>query len=221
MDSSEDGPDAGTDPDGDIDADTDVTAPAANATANSVSGASPSPAATARRTCSALLRTSTVIRFSWPTAPHRCNRAGTTSIEYADADTVNGYIEGDANPVFTLDLTDTATGAYTFTLYSKLDHHDVGDSQEDTITIGLNDVVEVTDAGNPDAPTKLDAQITVIDDVPVARDDSATVRHRQRSAQLQPDARCSTCRSAWTSRLAQTDAARRRTDGADKSDQLL
>ncbi|KQZ31654.1 hypothetical protein ASD50_15475 [Mesorhizobium sp. Root552] len=93
-----------------------------------------------------------------------------------------GYVNGDGGSgsygagdtkVFTLEIVNTATGEYKFTLNAPVDHHpaSTADNQEGTLTINLNGRVTVTDTGGPspdDTNVSLDASISVIDDVPVA-----------------------------------------------------
>ena len=90
-----------------------------------------------------------------------------TLIGYTNSDGGSGAFGGGDTTVFTLQLTNTTTGAYTFTLHAPLEHP--GNSVEDAIAINLNGRVTVTDAGGPPGDTaSLNASITVIDDVPVA-----------------------------------------------------
>src|SRR3546814_1182578 len=61
-----------------------------------------------------------------------------------------GFIGADeadeSNWIFTLDL--QTDGSWTFTLLSKLDHHDISDADdvEDILTIDFTGMVEVTDS---------------------------------------------------------------------------
>ncbi|HML42225.1 MAG TPA: DUF5801 repeats-in-toxin domain-containing protein [Hyphomicrobium zavarzinii] len=101
--------------------------------------------------------------------------SGGNLIGYTNGDGGSGpYGAGDTK-VFELALTDTATGAYTFTLLAPVDHPAGGG--ENTLAINLNGRVVVSDAGGPvgDTNVPLNASITVIDDVPVAVGDTASV----------------------------------------------
>ena len=71
--------------------------------------------------------------------------------------------------VFTLTL-DSATGAYTFTQYGPLDHADASDPN-DVITLQFG--VNATDADGDVTPTTI--TISVLDDAPVAANDSAAI----------------------------------------------
>src|SRR3546814_1604916 len=65
-------------------------------------------------------------------------------------------------------------GSWTFTLLSKLDHHDISDADdvEDILTIDFTGMVEVTDSDFD--PVTLDPGsflVKVIDDIPIANDE--------------------------------------------------
>ena len=99
---------------------------------------------------------------------------GGNLIGYVNSDGGNSpYGAGDTK-IFTMTL-DPSTGDYVFTLNAPIDHPI--NSTEDALTIKLDGLVRVTDAGGPIADTAvgLDASITVIDDVPVAGNDTASV----------------------------------------------
>lgn len=87
------------------------------------------------------------------------------------------YTTASSTKVFTLSL--QSDGGYTLTLNAPVDHpvHGV----EDAISIDFDGRVLVTDAAGPSADTDvaINASITVIDDVPVAVDDMATVTEAQ------------------------------------------
>src|SRR3546814_474846 len=87
-----------------------------------------------------------------------------------------GFIGADeadeSNWIFTLDL--QTDGSWTFTLLSKLDHHDISDADdvEDILTIDFTGMVEVTDSDFD--PVTLDPGsflVKVIDDIPIANDE--------------------------------------------------
>ncbi|MDB5885751.1 MAG: hypothetical protein JWR74_1922 [Polaromonas sp.] len=68
-------------------------------------------------------------------------------------------------PVFTFAITDTATGAYTFTLFKPLDH--AAGNGENDITINLGTVVQATDKDGDTVTAAADkVAITVDDDSP-------------------------------------------------------
>src|SRR3546814_1307715 len=78
----------------------------------------------------------------------------------------------ESNWIFTLDL--QTDGSWTFTLLSKLDHHDISDADdvEDILTIDFTGMVEVTDSDFD--PVTLDPGsflVKVIDDIPIANDE--------------------------------------------------
>jgi len=99
-----------------------------------------------------------------------------------DGDTLVGYVDKGGSgyqatdtKIFTLTL-DTATGAYKFTLHAPVDHPVNSPATEDSITINLNGYVTVSDSGGPVGDTAaLNASITIIDDVPLAKSDVATL----------------------------------------------
>lgn len=99
---------------------------------------------------------------------------GGNLIGYVNSDGGNSpYGAGDTK-IFTMTL-NPSTGAYVFTLNAPIDHP--VNSAEDAITIKLDGLVRVTDAGGPisDTSVGLAASITVIDDAPVAGNDTASV----------------------------------------------
>ncbi|MDQ8697724.1 DUF5801 repeats-in-toxin domain-containing protein [Hyphomicrobium sp. LHD-15] len=100
---------------------------------------------------------------------------GGNLVGYTNGDGGNGSFGAGDTKVFELALTNAATGAYTFTLLAPVDHP--SGASENAIAINLNGRVSVTDSGGPvgDTNVPLNASITVIDDVPVAANDKATV----------------------------------------------
>ncbi len=89
-----------------------------------------------------------------------------------------GYSDGVDQVVFSLDITDTATGAYTFTLFDKVDHHPIAsaDDIEDSIGIDFGGLIQVSDVGDSgDTATIDNFVVDVIDDVPEALPSSAQV----------------------------------------------
>ncbi|WP_269933382.1 beta strand repeat-containing protein, partial [Aminobacter sp. HY435] len=100
---------------------------------------------------------------------------GGNLVGYVNKGGTGGYEAGADTKVFTLTL-NPATGVYSFTLNAPVDHPVNSQATEDSIAINLNGYVTVTDDGGPAGDTKsLDASITVIDDVPIANNDTATL----------------------------------------------
>jgi hypothetical protein len=100
-------------------------------------------------------------------------------IGYADGSggTAHHYDAGTDRVVFTFEITDSAHGDATFTLYDNIDHSvggQLGDNVEGTLTLDLNGIVEVSDSSSPQKSLLLDGQVNIIDDVPVAHDDAQT-----------------------------------------------
>lgn len=103
--------------------------------------------------------------------------SGNTLIGYVDT-TGLGYNAADDREVFTLEITDAATGAYTFTLIDNLDHHEIVDADdlEKTIGIKLDNLVKITDTGDTNDSVLVPSfTINVIDDIPSAGNDSKPV----------------------------------------------
>ena len=99
-----------------------------------------------------------------------------------DADTVIGYVnsglpgyESGEKVIFSLDV--ASNGTWSFKLYDKVDHPTAtsgGPATEESIAIDLGGgIIKVTDGVLP--AINVPASITVIDDVPLAQDDNATV----------------------------------------------
>jgi len=100
-------------------------------------------------------------------------------IGYADGSggTNHHYDAGTDRVVFTFEITDSAHGDATFTLYDNIDHAvggQLGDNVEGTLTLDLNGIVEVSDSSSPPKSLQLDGKVNIIDDVPVAHDDVQT-----------------------------------------------
>ena len=71
--------------------------------------------------------------------------------------------------VFTLQITDPATGAYTFTLLDQLDHGlGTNDNDEALLAINLSSVLVATDADGDFIPLTGAFTISVENDIPVA-----------------------------------------------------
>jgi hypothetical protein len=104
--------------------------------------------------------------------------------DYVDADTMIGYVDSgsvaddldvDDRIVFQFDITNTGTGAVSFTLFDNVDHP-FGDDVETTRTLDLNGMVVATDSAAPTPNTlALNGSVGIVDDIPVAEDDSTTV----------------------------------------------
>lgn len=87
-----------------------------------------------------------------------------------------GFDENDDLVVFSLEIKDQTTGEYEFTLYENVDHHPINaaDNEEDAIAIDLGGRVLISDIGDAGDTAAIDNfSVNVIDDVPVAVDDSA------------------------------------------------
>ncbi len=98
-----------------------------------------------------------------------------------------GYDAGTDRAVFTLALTNAATGAFTFTLLDQLDHPTLngasGDNTENDLVLNLGSVVQATDKDGDSvraAPEKL--AITVDDDMPLALNPSGLAVHNNAGA---------------------------------------
>ncbi|AWC21143.1 Poly(beta-D-mannuronate) C5 epimerase 2 [Aminobacter sp. MSH1] len=97
-------------------------------------------------------------------------------VGYVNKGGLAGYEAVTDTKIFTITLNPTS-GEYTFTLNGPVDHPVHAPSTEDAITINLNGYVTVTDSGGPAGDTKvpLNASIAVIDDVPVAQNDTGAL----------------------------------------------
>ena len=70
--------------------------------------------------------------------------------------------------MFTLQITDPATGAYTFTLLDQLDHGlGANDNDEALLAINLSSVIVATDADGDFIPLTGAFTISVENDIPV------------------------------------------------------
>lgn len=91
---------------------------------------------------------------------------------------IQGYVGDTSHVVFSLEITDQETGAWTFTLFDKVDHHAIesADEVEGTIGIDFGGLIVVTDTGDSDDSATIDSFVVeVIDDVPEAVASSAEV----------------------------------------------
>ena len=80
-------------------------------------------------------------------APVVYNVTGNLLTAYVDSGATPGVLERADRQVFTLQITDPATGAYTFTLLDQLDHGlGTNDNDEALIAIDLSSVLVATDA---------------------------------------------------------------------------
>ena len=94
---------------------------------------------------------------------------------YADVNN-NSIFDGGDRVVFTVELDNSgSTPAYDFRLWENIDHHTVlaADNQENTRKLDFDGVVVATSAGTSDLA--LNGTIEVIDDIPVATNNTATV----------------------------------------------
>src|SRR4029079_3325268 len=101
-----------------------------------------------------------------------------------DSDSLHGYADVNNNSifdagdrvVFTVELDNSGSApSYDFRLWENIDHHTVlaADNQENTRKLGFDNVVVATSAGASDLALK--GTIEVIDDIPVATNNTATV----------------------------------------------
>ncbi|MCG8341476.1 MAG: VWA domain-containing protein, partial [Chlorobiales bacterium] len=95
---------------------------------------------------------------------------GNTLTAYVDSGTTSESLDSSDRKVFTLEITDMATGSYTFTLLDQLDHHEAAaaDGVETLLDIDLSAAVVMQDEDGDE--TGLDAGslvITVQDDIPI------------------------------------------------------
>ena len=94
---------------------------------------------------------------------------------YADVNNNSIFDAGD-RVVFTVELDNSgSTPTYDFRLWENIDHHTVlaADNQENTRKLDFDGVVVATSAGTSDLA--LNGTIEVIDDIPVATNNTATV----------------------------------------------
>ena len=94
---------------------------------------------------------------------------------YADDDNSGTFTAGD-RIIFTVELDNSGSApTYDFRLWENIDHHTVlaADNQENTRKLDFDNVVIATSAGASDLALK--GTIEVIDDIPVATNNTATV----------------------------------------------
>ncbi|WP_018859614.1 DUF5801 repeats-in-toxin domain-containing protein [Rhizobium sp. 42MFCr.1] len=103
----------------------------------------------------------------------------TEIVGYANADGSSGYTDGSVK-VFDVTIDPTGgNGAYTFTLLHAIDQPTVGGDAltgEDALVIDLGGRITVTDKGDTgDHQSVSDFKITVIDDTPIATNDTGSI----------------------------------------------
>ena len=106
----------------------------------------------------------------------------TTLVGYADVGAAGNGYQGSDREVFKVEITNTTTGAYKFTLLDRVDHP-TNSTTEEAIAINLGGRVKVSDGGdtNDDEPLANFA-VTVIDDVPVTANESGAGAGRHHGA---------------------------------------
>ena len=101
-------------------------------------------------------------------APVVYNVTGDLLTAYVDSGATAGVLDGTDRQVFTLQITDPATGAYTFTLLDQLDHGlGTNDNDEALLAINLSSVIVATDADGDFIPLTGAFTISVENDIPV------------------------------------------------------
>lgn len=114
--------------------------------------------------------------FAWDASGLGSLSSGGSALNYqlsADGKTLSAYDAG-GNPVFTLSLTNSDTGQYSFKLFKPLDHPapDVdGTADENDLNLAFS--YKVWDSAAPSAPATGSLTITVDDDSPATPDDIA------------------------------------------------
>ncbi|WP_206409004.1 DUF5801 repeats-in-toxin domain-containing protein [Ectopseudomonas oleovorans] len=114
--------------------------------------------------------------FAWDASGLGSLSSGGSALNYqlsADGKTLSAYDAG-GNPVFTLSLTNSETGQYSFKLFKPLDHPapDVdGTADENDLNLAFS--YKVWDSAAPSAPATGSLTITVDDDSPATPDDIA------------------------------------------------
>ncbi|PIA74396.1 hemolysin-type calcium-binding protein [Ectopseudomonas toyotomiensis] len=114
--------------------------------------------------------------FAWDASGLGSLSSGGSDLNYqlsADGKTLSAFDAG-GNPVFTLSLTNSDTGQYSFKLFKPLDHPapDVdGTADENDLNLAFS--YKVWDSAAPSAPATGSLMITVDDDSPAAPDDIA------------------------------------------------
>ena len=101
-------------------------------------------------------------------APVVYNVTGNLLTAYVDSGATAGVLDAGDRQVFTLQITDPATGAYTFTLLDQLDHGlGANDNDEALLAINLSSVIVATDADGDFIPLTGAFTISVENDIPV------------------------------------------------------
>nr|WP_322939308.1 retention module-containing protein [Pseudomonas sp. s4] len=114
--------------------------------------------------------------FAWDASGLGSLSSGGSALNYqlsADGKTLSAFDAG-SNPVFTLSLTNSDTGQYSFKLFKPLDHPapDVdGTADENDLNLAFS--YKVWDSAAPSAPATGSLTITVDDDSPATPDDIA------------------------------------------------
>lgn len=114
--------------------------------------------------------------FAWDASGLGSLSSGGSALNYqlsADGKTLSAFDAG-GNPVFTLSLTNSETGQYSFKLFKPLDHPapDVdGTADENDLNLAFS--YKVWDSAAPSAPATGSLAITVDDDSPATPDDIA------------------------------------------------
>ncbi|AVO55178.1 retention module-containing protein [Ectopseudomonas mendocina] len=114
--------------------------------------------------------------FAWDASGLGSLSSGGSALNYqlsADGKTLNAFDTG-GNPVFTLSLTNSDTGQYSFKLFKPLDHPApsiAGTADENDLNLAFS--YKVWDSAAPSAPATGSLTITVDDDSPATPDDIA------------------------------------------------
>ena len=102
-------------------------------------------------------------------APVVYNVTGNLLTAFVDSRPPVAGLDAGDRQVFTLQITDPATGAYTFTLLDQLDHGlGTNDNDEALLAINLSSVLVATDADGDFIPLTGAFTISVENDIPVA-----------------------------------------------------
>lgn len=114
--------------------------------------------------------------FAWDACGLGSLSSGGSALEYqlsGDGKTLSAF-DADGNPVFTLSLTNAATGDYRFELFKPLDHAAPslpGTADENDLSLAFT--YQVWDSSMPSAPAVGSLSISVDDDSPALPDDTA------------------------------------------------